>query len=150
MVVDTEFIFALRKSDRLHKEIEEILTFNHPLAISSPSIFETILVLLSHGKTESQIITFIETIGEISLKHNIMFVNNDIEHIIEGLRLHRDHEKGGLFDSLIAGAAKKISGKILANDKAFEGIHGLTRITFKQFLESRREKNMEDVINGKD
>lgn len=149
LVVDTEFIFALRKSDPLHEEIEEILTFNHPLAISSPSIFETILVLLSHGKTESQIITFLETMREISMKHNILFVKNDIEQIIEGLRIHRDHRKGGLFDSLIAGAGKKISGKILANDKAFEGIHGLTRITFKQFLESKREENVESVIDGK-
>ncbi|MHA1167128.1 MAG: PIN domain-containing protein [Candidatus Hodarchaeales archaeon] len=134
VVVDTEFIFALRKNDRHHDKAKRILLTGKKQIIVTPSIFETMFVLLSNGKTENEIIDFLETISEIIERYGLEFVDFEINQLIEGMRIKRDHRKGGLFDSLIAGAAKVVDGEILANDKSLEGIHGLTRISFDDFL----------------
>ena len=144
VVIDTEFIFALRKSDPLHEKAKKVLASNTSLTLTVPSLIETVLVLLSSGKTESQIINFLETTWEIIAKYNITSVNYYIDQLIEGLKIKRDHGKGGLFDSLIAGSARTIDNEILSNDKAFDGILGLKRITFDQFLAPKTDKNVRE------
>ena len=133
-VVDTEFLFALRATDPQHDLARRILSTGRPLIIPQIAIIETMLVLLSRGKSKSEVIRFFKALDAVIKNHHMETANFELSQLMEGLLIWRDIGKGGLFDCLIAGAAKEIAGTILGNDDYFVGIPGLKRRTFHEFL----------------
>lgn len=133
-VVDTEFLFALRATDPQHDLARRILSSGRPLIVPQITIIEALFVLLSRSKSASEVIRYFEALDIVIKNHHLETATFELSQLIEGLKIWRDIGKGGVFDSLIAGAAKEIAGTILGNDDSFLGIPGLRRRTFHKFL----------------
>lgn len=132
-VLDTEVIFGLNPNDKNHestlKILNELSKKGDKIFVPDTAIFEFQSVLRGLNKKPAEI-----KLAVISLKQ--VFEDNNVEEAgtlgvgIIALQCEFE-EKYGLsyFDSLIAASAFVLDRVIVSNDRAFDKIPGLARIT---------------------
>ncbi len=148
-VVDTEFLFALRSTDKKHPVAKEILqeisgerrgASTRPL-VPPLAVVELVTVLLSEGKKVREIQKVLELTEEISQGYGLGFAGFNLNQVIRGLSVY-ENSSIGLFDSLIAGVAMDMDTEIIGDDPDFE-IGGLKHLTFREYLSSLRKTSRE-------
>lgn len=148
-VVDTEFLFALRSTDKKHAVAKEILqeiggekrgASTRPL-MPPVAVVELVMVLLSDGKEVKEIQKVLELIEEISERYGLGFAGFNLGQMLAGLSIY-EASRIGLFDSLMAGVAKDMDTEIVGDDPDFE-IGGLKHLTFREYLDTLRKPHRE-------
>ncbi len=145
-VVDTEFLFALRGSDRKHSRVKEILERigerrgKAPADLVIPPIVATelVLVLLSEGKEAEVVRKTLDLIRDISDRYGLGFAPFSLDQLKTGLSVY-ETSGIGLFDSLIAGVGSEMNTEVVGDDPDFD-IPGVKHLTFIQYL-SRLKKS---------
>jgi predicted nucleic acid-binding protein len=143
-VVDTEFLFALRGTDRKHSVVREILqelegkrvASTRPMIIPM-AVLELVTVLLSEGKDVKEIHRVLELIDEITQGYGLGFAEFSLNQMVQGLSIY-ESSRIGLFDSIMAGAAIDLGTEIVSDDTDFD-IRGLKRLTFREYLATLRK-----------
>lgn len=144
-VVDTEFLFALRGSDRKHSKAKEILERigerrgRASLQLLIPPIVATelVLVLLSEGKSAEVVRKTLDLVRDISERYGIGFALFSLDQLKTGLSVY-ETSGIGLFDSLIAGVASELNTEIVGDDPDFD-IPGVKHLTFLQYLSNLKK-----------
>lgn len=144
-VADTEFLFALRSTDKKHALAREILqevgggkrgASTRPL-MPPVAVVELVMVLLSEGKEVKEIQKVLELIEEISERYGLGFAGFSLGQMLAGLSIY-EASRIRLFDSLMAGVAKDMDTEIVGDDPDFE-IRGLKHLTFREYLDTLRK-----------
>lgn len=138
-LIDTQFLFGLRSSDKHFAKCKKILQYyGNQVRISSLSFIEVTLVLKAKKKSESEISDFIKEISIILSTHGIKelpFISKDL---IQGLNIKIQNPKITFFDAMICGISLSNSLGILGDDVEFSKIKQIRHITFDKFLESNK------------
>ena len=148
-VVDTEFLFALRSTDKKHALVKEILQeissekrrLRAGPLIPPVAVVELVMVLLSEEKETEEIRKVLELMEDISQRYELGFARFDLSQIIAGLSFY-EASRIGLFDSLIAGVATDMDTEIVGDDPDFE-IKGGKHLTFREYLNVLRKPGRE-------
>ena len=136
VVVDTEFLFGLRKDDPYHPDCKIILEkgFKH-LVIPGFAILEIVLVLMSQKKDNSSIRGFLESLLDIKSEYHLEERKIGLEEIIKGLEILDTYPDRSFFDAMMAGIALLTDQEILSNDGAFKNILQLRHHKLKEYLQ---------------
>ncbi len=145
-VVDTEFLFALRSSDKKHSKAKEILERigerrgKAPTDLLIPPIVATelVLVLLSEGKKAEVVRKTLDLVRDISDRYGLGIAPFSLDQLKTGLAVY-ETSGIGLFDSLISGVASEMNTEVVGDDPDFD-IPGVKHLTFLQYL-SRLKKS---------
>ena len=126
-IVDTEFLFALAPIDRKHERAMESLSIKN-LRVPDTALFEFQIVLRARGRKAGEVAKAIEAVREILGK-----TAREIQTISTGLFLKQAEVeiKYGLsyFDSLIATSALITDATVVSDDRDFDRVPGLKRIS---------------------
>lgn len=136
VIVDTQFLFALRKGDSHHSTVEKILKerpSSMKFEVPSAALIELLLVLKSQGKEAIIIQETLKLLEKVFMQENINVLPSNPLEIAEGVQLNAVTE-GSLFDALIASAVLIRKGELIADDKFFEMIPKLKVHTLSDFL----------------
>lgn len=136
VVVDTEFLFGLRKDDPRHPECRGILEkASKHLVIPGFAILEIVLVMMSQKKDNSSIRGFLESLLEIKSKYYLEERKIGLEELVKGLEMLETYPNRSFFDAMMAGIALLTDQEILSNDAAFENILQLKAHKLKEYLQ---------------
>ncbi|MHA2366204.1 MAG: type II toxin-antitoxin system VapC family toxin [Candidatus Hodarchaeales archaeon] len=142
ILVDTEFLFGLRKDDPHYSECRTILEkVPNQLIVPGFAIMEIVLVMMSQQKEISTIRRFLETLLSIIKQNNIKEKKIRLAEIIKGLEILESYPNKTFFDALIIGSALLTDQEILGNDPAFSNIPQLRQRKLKDFLRWLGEEN---------
>lgn len=136
-VLETEFLFALRKEDKRHALCSTILEIakdkSNDLAICG-SAFVEIAIGLRGTLSRSEIITTLESshalvgpIKEIPLHSGIL---------LSGLVLEQTLGTSNLFDCLHAATALSHDSMIVSDDHFYDEVPNLRRVSFRDFVKA--------------
>ncbi len=141
-IVDTEFLFALRSSDKKHSKAKEILERigerrgKAPTDLLIPPVVATelVLVLLSEGKQAGVVQKTLDLVRDISDRYGLGVAPFSLDQLKAGLSVY-ETSGIGLFDSPIAGVASEMDTEVVGDDPDFD-ISGVKHVTFLQYLSS--------------
>ncbi|MFQ5980984.1 MAG: PIN domain-containing protein [Candidatus Heimdallarchaeota archaeon] len=136
VVVDTEFLFGLRKDDPHHPECKAILDKDSKhLLIPGFAILEIVLVMMSQKKDTTSIKGFLESLLEIKSQYHMEERKIGLQEFIKGLEILETYPDRSFFDAMMASIALLTDQDILSNDSAFEKIPQLRRHKLKDFMQ---------------
>jgi predicted nucleic acid-binding protein len=125
-LVETDFLFALRPSDKFHKKVLNILENCGPdvckLFISPASPIEATLVMKSHEMSEEDIINSLKTMDEaIKTKSKPNYLDLTLDNMSLAVYLAKEHSLT-LFDSLHASFALMNNLTYYGSDKNLRNV----------------------------
>ena len=130
LVVDTEFLFALNSRNPKHKHALKILREHRgELIVPDTVLFEFLVVLRSYGKNHDEIRDALKALKKIFTTYEINEAHTIDTHL---LIIHVDlmsRYELTFFDSLIAASALILGKTIISDDKDFDKVPGLKRIS---------------------
>lgn len=126
-VVDTEFLFALNPKDKRHAKALEMLSMEN-LKVPDTALFEFQAVLRARGRNAREITRAMRALKYIFGKKIKEVQTISIDLFILQAEIE---EKYGLsyFDSLIAASALSVDGVVISNDRDFDRIDELKRVS---------------------
>ena len=136
-VLETEYILALRSTDKRHQLARQILDKAKRgridnLVIAGSSILELTFGL--RGKLgRVDVIETLEIIRAVS--YDIRVLDLDLGAITKGLSIEIGLDEPNLFDCLHAAMALGHDGVIVSLDPFFDTIEGIRRIDFRELLD---------------
>ena len=127
IIVETGFLFGLRKTDSRHSNVVHALTLHKNgqwyIRILSSAVIEIRNVLYSRGYAP-------KIIGEtLSLMDGILsnfgvqdYVPLELEDLIVGEKLQNDQPRLTFYNSLHASAMKRLGSSVLSSEGIYEGL----------------------------
>lgn len=139
-LVDTQFIFGLRKSDQHHQKCSYILK-KHPdkICFSSISILEVTIVMMTQNKNHLAIAEFISTVQDLFKLHNVPEIKFKSQSIIESLSLRTKNPKLSFFDSILLAVSDINSFILLGDDNIFPKFSQIESISLDKFIDKFKE-----------
>ena len=139
VIVDTEFLFGLRKEDKNYLNCREILDKSSKnLEIPGIALLELILVMMSQKKDYKQIHGYLETIAELVNMYDLKEVKLGLHELLFGIKALEEDPSLTFFDGLIIGTAKANQRDILGNDESYQERKDIRGWTFKNYLKKLR------------
>jgi predicted nucleic acid-binding protein len=140
VLVETEFLFGLRKGDRYHEAVKRILGLSKKgllkILVLSSAVVEVKAVLASQGLKLSQIEEACSLMDIQLLESNIEeYVPVTLADIVIATRLRSQLPKLTFFDSLHISTAKRLDKILLSNDPIYRKAWPKT-IQFKEQLKA--------------
>jgi len=137
-IVETEFLFGLRKNDRWNKKVSSIIELHkngklEPLFSCASAFLEAGLVLQAHGLPAEQIEDALFLMKQKMAEANIAEVELNSDDIIRLYELLRRHDIE-YFDAMQAAVALGRKTILITNDKTFKKL-GIKTLTFQELLE---------------
>ena len=136
-IVETEFLFGLRKNDKWYKQVSKIIELYknrnlEPLFSCSSAFLEAGLVLQSHGLPAEQIEDVLLLMKQKMVETGIAEVELDSDDIIRLYELLRRYDIE-YFDAMQAAVALGRKAILITNDKTFKKL-GIKTLTFQELL----------------
>jgi len=128
-VVDTELIFALNPRDPKHRDAMKTIKEVPNLVVPDVALLEFQVVLRSRGRTPTQVRTALLALRQILTQYGVKEASTLNTSLL--IRQCELEEKYGLsyFDSLLAASALTLDKQIISDDKAFDNVPDLKRIS---------------------
>lgn len=131
-IADTEVLFALNPKDPKHPHAIKTLQDLDNLTVPDTSMLEFQIVLRGRGRSPNQVRNALLAIHEV-LRRMEVEENKTISIGLLTLQCELEERYGfTYFDSLIAASALTLDGKVVSDDRAFDKIPNLERITLSQ------------------
>lgn len=140
VLVESEFLFALRRGDKHHHEAKKILELCRKglvkLQVLSSAVMEVKAVLYSHGlkgKRVEEVCSLMDAqliMGGVSEYAPLTFADAVVAEV-----LRNQHPQLRFFDALHIAAAKNLDKPLLSNDKDYPAIWTKT-ISFRGLLKN--------------
>ena len=131
-IADTEVLFALNPKDPKHPHAIKTLQDLDNLTVPDTSMLEFQIVLRGRGRSPNQVRNALLAIYEV-LRRMEVEENKTISIGLLTLQCELEERYGfTYFDSLIAASALTLDGKVVSDDRAFDKIPNLERITLSQ------------------
>ena len=141
-VVETEFLFGLVPRDLKNATVEKALDLIKERGIDvrclASGILEVVFVAKSFGKEEGEIRGAVSAMLSKMREHGIGSVESIGVNDILGCLSLRELYATTFYDSLHASSALNRSATLISNDKTYDKIDGLERISFQLFVRSAK------------
>ena len=139
-LIESEFLFALRKGDKHHDEAMKILDLCKrglvKLQVLSSAVIEVKAVLYSHGFKGRRVEEVCSLIDAQLIESRVSeYVPVTLADAVLAEVLRNQHPQLTFFDALHIAAAKNLDKPLLSNDEVYPEVWMKT-ISFKNFLES--------------
>ncbi len=127
VLVESDFLFGLRGSDRHHSQVMKALEMHRRGAISisilSSSVMEVWAVLLSRGLRTAAVEDSLALIDAILAENDVhRFVPVEMSDAALAERLRGDRKGLGFFDSLHAAVSRRLGINLLSSEGAYENM----------------------------
>lgn len=135
-LVDTQFIFGLRKSDKHHQKCVNILK-NHSekLCFSFISILEVTIVMMTKNKTKQDTMDFISTVKDLFRLYKIPEIEFQSQAIERSLSLRIENPNLSFFDSILLAVTEQNSLVLLGDDPIFPKFNTIPSNSLSEFIE---------------
>jgi len=131
-VADTEVLFALNPRDPKHPHAIKTLQELDNITVPDTSILEFQTVLRGRGRSPAQVRNALLAIHEVLRRFNVGENQTmSIRLLVLQCELEERHDLT-YFDSLIAASALTLGSRVVSDDKAFDKIPNLVRISLCQ------------------
>lgn len=128
-VIDTEVIFALNPRDHKHHRVLQLLEGQKGLLVPDTAVLEFQAVLRVRGRSASEVKTALLAVNEAFTRHEVEEVQTvSCSLLAIQCELEETYELS-YFDSLLAASALAVDRRIVSDDKAFDRIPELNRIS---------------------
>ena len=136
-IVETEFLFGLRKDDRWNKKVSSIIELHKngklgPIFSCASAFLEAGLVLQAHGLPAEQIEDALFLMKQKMAEANIAEVELNSDDIIRLYELLRRHDIE-YFDAMQAAVALGRKAILITNDKTFKKL-SIKTLSFQELL----------------
>ncbi|MEM2888498.1 MAG: PIN domain-containing protein [Candidatus Bathyarchaeia archaeon] len=140
-IVETEFLFGLRKNDKWNKQVSSIIELYKNRKLESlfscaSAFLEAGLVLQAHGLLADQIKDAIFLMKQKMAEANIAEVELNSDDILRLYELLRRHDIE-YFDAMQAAVALGRNAILITNDRIFKNL-GVKTLTFQELIEKTK------------
>ena len=122
--VESDFLFGLRKSDRLHKHVMEVLEKHHRgdirISILSSAVMEVRATLYSKSHAVAEVEEIVSLMDTILASFDVnSYIPIALADVVLAERLRSEFLEFTYFDSLHAATAKRHDKRLLSWDKIY-------------------------------
>ncbi len=136
--IETEFLFSLNPDHRFNKSVTQILDLVKRERVDvrclASGFLEVIFVLKSKGMSESIIRSIIAAMISKLKKSGVDKIEPIALEALVGCLALRELYMITFYDALHASVALNASAVLISNDKAYDNIRGMKRLSFIAFL----------------
>jgi len=141
-LVETEFLFGLRKSDKWHKHVSEVIELHQngkiePLFCCASAFLEVGVVLQSSGLSPEQVEEALFLMKHRMTEANIAELELNSDDIVRLYELLRQYDIT-YFDALQGAVALGKKATLVTNDETYKQI-GIKTISFKELTKPLKE-----------
>lgn len=143
-MIETEFLFSLNPDHKFNKRVSKILELVKQDRIEvrclASGFLEAIFVLKSKGMKESIIRSIIAAMISKLKKSGVDKIEPIVVEALVGCMALRELYRITFYDALHASMALRISAVLISNDKVYDNIRGMKRISFAAFSKKLQGK----------
>ena len=124
VLVESDFLFGLRQSDRRHENVLRALARhsrgNLTIRVLSSAVAEVRTVLYSRGLGPKESEDVLSLMGAMLAEHGVQeYLPIEIADVVVAERLRADQSQLGFFDSLHAATSKRLGIPVLSSEGAY-------------------------------
>lgn len=138
-LIETEFLFGLIPGDLHNKVVKRALSLvkakNPDVRCLASGLLETIFVAKARGKKEAEIRESLAAMLSKLRRNGIRLVELiDAGDLLGCLSLRELYHSLSFYDALHASSALNRAGLLISNDKLYDRVAGLRRVSFDAFV----------------